>query len=371
MKRWSVDMATDDLNTFELQNAWYEVETGYSYFNRGKYLEAFQMFNFIQKHIEVMYQDAYDLHFYTIRKLNLRSYLLVSSMQDKLRQNVYVHNGMIGLLKVCDKIYTKVHSSNEEERKEFDKWLSEEVKKHKDPAVDEHFWEEYDPPHDPLNKIPDPTGAKELKKYVDDGLVNPTIQKIQLFLAHNPDNLELNYYAMEWYLRGKKYDAAIKSLKKMIEKNKDSPLTIYSALKFKVFFEDENIKLKEKQQQQIDTVSTEIFGGDNAQTFYSKNLKDKYPECLSAQRYYLQGLSKYLKIDLKSEHFQSIFEILSKAASDNDLKTKVLPQLSDMKKAISLCPGDTKERLVDAASQVFWRFKETLDKHAVSPVITA
>jgi hypothetical protein len=123
-----------------------------------------------------------------------------------------------------------------------------------------------------LNKIPDPTGAKELKKLVDDGLINPTIQKIQPFMIHNPDNFELNFHSMEWFLRAKKYDAAIKSLKLMIGQDKDSPLTIYSALKFKVFFEDENVKLSEKQHKLIDPVIEEVFMGDDGRTFIAKHL---------------------------------------------------------------------------------------------------
>lgn len=167
MKRWSVDASTNEITSFEYQNVWYEVETGYSFYRQNRFLEAFQMFFFIEKHLVTMYQDFYDFHFYTIRKFMLRTYLNIGRMQDSLKKNTNIQNGMIGMLKVLDKFYSKLNDSSEEKVKEFKQWLETQASLHKDIEPDANKWEEYDPPVDSLCKINDPTSAKALKKLVD------------------------------------------------------------------------------------------------------------------------------------------------------------------------------------------------------------
>lgn len=177
MKRWSIDQQTDELNTFDLQNIWYEVESANSYYAKGEYLKAFQLFNFIQKHIDTMHKDVYDLHFYTIRKFNLRAYMNIKNMQDSIRKNIYVQKGMIGYIKVCNKFYQKSENVTEEEKEEFEKWVKEEDDKHEEKKIDTNEWDEYEPPHDPLDKLTDPSGIKDLKKILEAGIVKTLAEK--------------------------------------------------------------------------------------------------------------------------------------------------------------------------------------------------
>lgn len=178
MKRWSIDTTTEEITSFDLQNMWYEVESGYGHYKNDRLLEAFQMFHYTEKHLVTMHQDFYDFHFYTMRKFMLRSYLGIGKMQDSLRKNPHLLNGLIGLLKVLNKLYIKTELVSEEEKTKFNEWLNEEAKKHKEEDSESKTnWEEYDPPHDPLDKLSDPTSAKDLKRLMDAGLVNEAVKK--------------------------------------------------------------------------------------------------------------------------------------------------------------------------------------------------
>lgn len=175
MKRWSLDQSSDKLNTFDLQNAWYEVESGNSHYKYGRHLQAYQMFNYIQKHIVTMHKDMYDLHFYTVRKFNLRTYLNVRSMQDNIRRNIHIKNGMVGYIRTINKFYKKAEHGTDEEKKEFTQWLEDEEAKHAETEPD--GWDEYSEPHDPLGLIPDPTGVRSLKAIFDSGVTKHMADK--------------------------------------------------------------------------------------------------------------------------------------------------------------------------------------------------
>lgn len=177
MKRWSVDQLTGEMNTFDQQNIWYEVECANNFYANGKYLEAFQHYNFIQKHIDIMHKDVYDLHFYTIRKFNLRTYMNIKNMQDSVRKNIHVQKGMVGYLKVFNKFFKKSINGTEEEKKEFEEWVKEEETKHKEKETDHNKWEEYDPPLDAVDKLTDPSGIKSLKRVLDEGIVKALSEK--------------------------------------------------------------------------------------------------------------------------------------------------------------------------------------------------
>jgi len=355
MKRWSVDQVTNELNTFDLQNIWYEVESGYSHYEHKRHLEAFQMFNFIQKHVDTMQKDIYDLHFYTIRKINLRTYAKIGEMQEKIKQNKNVKNGIIGYLRTCNKLYNQY-----KDKEDFTTWLEEKANEHKEEEVDATKWEEYEAPHDPVDKLTDPNGAKDLKILVDAGMVNPVAAKCVEFLKSNPDFYLLHYYSIVWFLRSKKYKDAMNSLDFLIENSPDAPKTLYSCVRFKVFFDDEAIssKLKEKMKNSINTKIEQIFGSEDAKSFLTKNFAEKHSENLQGQRYLLKGLRKFIGETLTEDNVQNVFGILAKAQSDQGFKNKVLPEVNEIKKILKETPEDLKEKLVDAASQVFYKYKE-------------
>lgn len=174
--------------------------------------------------------------------------------------------------------------------------------------------------------------------------------------------MELNYYCIPWLLRSKKYAAAIKSLKLLIAKDPEAPTTIFSALKFKLYFDNEAVsnKLKAKQKESINSAIEEIYGDQDTKTFFIENTKEKHQDCLRSQRFYLKGLRNYIGESLMKENFQNIHDILNKASQNSELKCKILPQIEDMRKIIAIAPEDLKEDLIKAADSVFYKFKDTL-----------
>jgi N-alpha-acetyltransferase 15/16, NatA auxiliary subunit len=178
MKRWSVDMASDELNSFDLQNVWYEVESGFGHYNKDRYLDAFKMFYYIERHIITMLQDFYDFHFYTMRKFMLRTYMNIGNMQDSLRRNPYIQEGMIGMLRILNKLYSRLTHGSEEEKEKFMKWINEEAETHKEEEESKiTHWEEVEERSDPIEKIADPSSAKALKRIIDAGIVKEAMQR--------------------------------------------------------------------------------------------------------------------------------------------------------------------------------------------------
>lgn len=175
MKRWSVDQSSEEISSFDFQNMWYEVESGNAHYAHKRYLEAFQMFYFLERHIITMHQDFYDFHFFTMRKFMMRSYVGIADLQDSLRRNPYVQG--THMLRVLNRFYHKENTENEEEKKEHQSWLEGELENHKDPETDKNNWEEYEEIFDPIEKIADPTGVKALKKIIDNGIVNEAINR--------------------------------------------------------------------------------------------------------------------------------------------------------------------------------------------------
>lgn len=157
MKRWSNDLNTDEITSYEYQNMWYEVESGRCQYRLKNYLDAFRFFHYIDKHLATMSQDFFDFHFYTIRRFQFRSYINTAKMQDNIRTNPHVQNGVIGMLKVLHKFYKQANSPNMEEQEQFRKWIDEEAAKYPDRDESQHDWKEYSPSSDPLDKEYDPT----------------------------------------------------------------------------------------------------------------------------------------------------------------------------------------------------------------------
>lgn len=360
MKRWSVDSTSDEISSFDFQNMWYEVESGYSHFKKGRFLEAFQMFYFIEKHLVTMHQDFYDFHFFTMRKFMLRCYASIGKMQDSLRNNPHVQNGMVGMLRVLNKIYNKAESQNPEEKKAFEAWLKDEASKHKDEEPDKNNWEEYEEIHDPIDKVVDPTGAKALKRIVDAGIVNEANKKCIEYLTYNPKNRDLRYHAIKWFLRANKVETALISVKYLNDNHPDWVKTAYSNARFFSYVEKESVvaKLKEKQLAKIKEVRDQVLGDKDVKSYFESNTRDKDPHSLSFQRYYTKGMKNLFNEIISKAHVQNVYDILSDVIKNQDKKKEVLVDVTHLLKIIKLVPVEVKEELIELGDQVFWKFRE-------------
>ncbi len=77
----------DELNVHEMQCMWYEVEVGYSYLRQGNYRMALKNFNYVERHLEQIYEDQFDFHLYAMRKYTINSYFQMLDMEDKVYKN--------------------------------------------------------------------------------------------------------------------------------------------------------------------------------------------------------------------------------------------------------------------------------------------
>ena len=274
MKRWSGDPTTDEITSFEYQNMWYEVESGRCQYRLKNYLEAFKYFHYIDKHLVTMSQDFFDFHFYTIRRFQFRSYLNTAKMQDNIRTNTHVQNGVVEMLKVLHKFHKQADSLDEGEQEKFIKWLDEEVAKHPDRDENLHDWNEYSPLVDPLDKEFDPTSAKSLKKIVGKGIAAEASERIAYGLKYNPTNKDFHYYAVKWHLKSKRYKEAIESLKFLNLNFPECAKTIYSNTRAQLFFSDDSVrsKIKPKQLSPIDESIKGFTAEKEAKAYFEESL---------------------------------------------------------------------------------------------------
>jgi tetratricopeptide (TPR) repeat protein len=70
----------------EMQVMWFEYECGASALRRGNVIEALKQFACIEKHFDQFDEDMYDFHEFSLRKIQLRSYVALFRNDDKIRR---------------------------------------------------------------------------------------------------------------------------------------------------------------------------------------------------------------------------------------------------------------------------------------------
>lgn len=65
---------------------------------------ALKNYNFIEKHLEQIYEDQFDFHLYSMRKFTFKSYDDMIKMEDDLYKNPYAIKSAIGIIKVLSKL---------------------------------------------------------------------------------------------------------------------------------------------------------------------------------------------------------------------------------------------------------------------------
>lgn len=94
---------------------WYENEVGLSYLRQGNYRLALKNFNYIEKHMEQVFEDQLDFHLYAMRKYTLNAYFQMIEMEDNIYKNKNAVRAAIGIIKTMK----KVDKNREEEQKKF------------------------------------------------------------------------------------------------------------------------------------------------------------------------------------------------------------------------------------------------------------
>ena len=348
MIRWSEDPNTNEMNAYEYQNLWYEVESGYAEYRKKDYLAAFKYFSYIDKHLVTMSQDFYDFHFYTIRKFQFRSYMKTAGLSISIKTSKYVQEGCVGILKALDRFYKQANHSDSDKRDEFAKWLDEEVAKHPDREEGWNEWKEFTPETDALDKQYDPLAAKALKAVVDKGIAIDASERLADGLKHNPTNQQFHKLAVKWHLRNKKYHATLDSLAYLNSNHAECPSTAYANTRAKLYFEDDEVRsaTKEKQLALMDEKLAEYTQNLDARAYLKKATHDADVHSIPHQRYYLKGITNLLKESVTIDHFVHVTAIL-KAHKDESTKKNILKYLNDTLSILKLVPEDQKTDFIE------------------------
>ncbi len=167
MGLFSKDSGEDKgLNVHDMQCMWYEIECGSAYLRKGMLRQALKNFNYIDRHLDQIYEDQFDFHLYALRKYTLASYFEMLAMEDRVYQNKFAIKAAVGTLKVAKRV-AKLDAKEElkalepeiaeyQASKEYQQ-LQEDIKKRDD---DDEFKYDTDPKGYDLYKkfLADPVG---------------------------------------------------------------------------------------------------------------------------------------------------------------------------------------------------------------------
>jgi len=121
-----------ELNVHEMQCMWYELEMGQQYEREEKLAKSFNMYRYIERHFDTIYDDQFDYHYYALKKGNINSYIEMIKWEDNLYNHKYFLPGALGLMK-C---YLKAHKIMEKSEKTGEEAKELEDMKTKDPIED-------------------------------------------------------------------------------------------------------------------------------------------------------------------------------------------------------------------------------------------
>lgn len=181
-------------------------------------------------------------------------------------------------------------------------------------------------------------------------------------MIFNPENEHLHYHAVKWFLRAKSFDSAVKSLRFLNENHPKWHKTVYANARFRSFFSTEANKalLKGKTAENVNQLIENIFGEQDASTYFEAKSKNEEAGFLAHQRYFVKGASRLFGEAITKTHLQNVFDILEQAGKDPAAKVRILKDLQHVVKLVEYSPDDLKQQLVDLADQVYYKFKSNL-----------
>ncbi|XP_065883749.1 N-alpha-acetyltransferase 15, NatA auxiliary subunit-like [Dysidea avara] len=91
----------------EMQCMWFELECALSYYRQGKLGEALKKCHQVEKHFVDIHDDQFDFHTYCMRKMTLRAYINLITLEDTLRD----HPFYVEVTKLAVKIYLQLHDN--------------------------------------------------------------------------------------------------------------------------------------------------------------------------------------------------------------------------------------------------------------------
>lgn len=271
------------VNLDEMQCIWYEIERGESFYRQGEYAKALREFFYIDKHFNDMYDDQYDFHGYSLRKLTLNAYIDMLNYYDKSWAHHWFVRASLGIIDTYIEVFDK--SLNKQP-------LTEEIIK-----FNATFEKENE--KKAIFEIP-PNGEMLLR--VDSPLDKavPFLRKLEQFSFNNPKVFERS---IELNLRRDKPLQVLRSIKRLHSIDPENPY-IYTAI----------LKLCKNIQSIPDTIVKEVlfeelkeFGVDDKQI--DKSLEQLVQKYSSRNFNSIRGRFGTIKLEIllsKTPSFKSI-----------------------------------------------------------------
>ncbi|CDW89756.1 n-alpha-acetyltransferase auxiliary subunit-like [Stylonychia lemnae] len=337
-----------ELNVHDMQCMWYENEVGLSYLRQGNYRLALKNFNYIEKHMEQVFEDQLDFHLYAMRKYTLNAYFQMLEMEDNIYKNKNAVRAAIGIIKTMK----KVDKIREEEQKkfqpEFDSYkasteyikMCEELKKRDE---DDEFKNDFDP-----------KGYDLYQKALQDP-IKVAYDFAVLVASCNPEVKEVQAKMIPIYLRKNKLLEALKAVIALTERHPTYEKTLSSRIRFSQHWNS----LTEEQRKQaipdekllkVASQEFEALGASDEQSL--KNLSE---ELLNQNLDKIEHVHEYIKTRtvLFKENDTAKYEKVAIDALTNDLRRnfKVHNAANTLKRLTKIGASDVQYR--QKAQEVF------------------
>lgn len=90
---------------YDMQCIWYELEAAESHLRCNEIGSALKKFMAVERHFTDMIEDQFDFHTYCLRKVTLRSYVMMLRMEDSLRSHHYFRRAATGVVRCLLRLF--------------------------------------------------------------------------------------------------------------------------------------------------------------------------------------------------------------------------------------------------------------------------
>ncbi|KAJ3218811.1 N-alpha-acetyltransferase 16, NatA auxiliary subunit [Dinochytrium kinnereticum] len=221
----------------ELQCMWFPLESGRSYLRQGKVGRALKKFHQIEKHFSDIYDDQFDFHNYSFRRVTLRTYLDLLQMEDRLRSHPLFFQAAVEAVRIYIKLFDRPREEEQEKENINNSDMSDgdkkkalrKLKKPDTPSTHTNGVEKQAVNAAGKKVDMDPEGLKLLE--TADPLKD-AMKFLLPLLDLSPKRIESHVLGSAVYLRKKKFLLALRSLKRGLAIEPENPELHKTAVEF-------------------------------------------------------------------------------------------------------------------------------------------
>ncbi|KAI8854203.1 n-alpha-acetyltransferase 15, NatA auxiliary subunit-like protein [Chytridium lagenaria] len=264
----------------ELQCMWFPLETGRSYVRQGKYGKALKRYHQIEKHFSDIYDDQFDFHNYSFRRVTLTTYLDLLKMEDRLRSHPLFFQAAVEAVRIYIKLADRAKEEEAEKENINASDLSDSDKKKALRKLKK------DTPTPAVNGTDKPNAVAANGKKVDtdpDGQkllettdpLKDSLKFLKPLLELSPNAFETHELASAVYLRKKKFLLAWKSLRKGYSLKPKNYELHKTAVEFWKEFHAASSQLNPKVVSLITSTLSDVYGDSKDVTVFNTKFAEK------------------------------------------------------------------------------------------------